>query len=238
MDPNPFVNPGLVWAGLKARYGEQGRVQIIDFLAPPAAAEATALAKTQLPWVLHYRDAGQTKEISERDLLAMSFAERQAFLGRLDAFAREDFQFAYFGCSLTPDNLVQFEAGHPIRALAARLVTHEFVDLMAALIDDPAVRGLTASLTRYDPGQYLLPHDDTDGKDDRRAAFVLNLSEDWWPDWGGLLQFIDDERNVIASFTPHNNSMAVFKVPQFHAVSYVTPHALRSRYAITGWVIA
>lgn len=233
-----FVNPHISWSEYQRRYASAGRVQIMEFLLPSAANEITALVKSRLPWILEYREAGQSRRLSEHDFGAMSAVDRASFTHRIDSLAREDFQFAYFSCSLAPENISQFPAGHGVQGLAQKIVSHDFVSMMREFIGDPAVRGLTASFTRYDPGQYLLPHDDTDSREDRRAAYVLNLSEDWWPDWGGLLQFIDDRRNVVESFSPHNASLAVFKVPQLHAVSYVAPYALRPRYAITGWLIA
>lgn len=238
MNAKHFVNPDIQWAPFKDRYAQTGRVLVNDFLDPAAAAELSTVAKSSLPWVLQYRDGGKTHQMDESRLRALKDEERRAFLARIEAVARADFQFWYFGCSLSPSNVQQFQHDHPVRSLVAKIVTPEFVSLLRNLIGDSAVCGLTASFTRYDPGQFLLPHDDTDSTDDRRAAYVLNLSEDWWPDWGGLLQFIDDKRNVVETFSPHFGSIAVFKVPQLHAVSYVTPFALRSRFAITGWLIA
>lgn len=238
MLPKSFINPDVAWPTFKDRYAQSGRVLIDNFCTPGASAELTAVAKSSLPWILHYRDGGITRQMAEAHFQALGGLERQAFLGRLEETARADFQFRYYGCSLSQSNLRQFPPDHPIKSLAAKIVAPEFVSLLRDLIGDPAVRGLTASFTRYDPGQFLLPHDDTDSIDDRRAAYVLNLSEDWWPDWGGLLQFIDDKRNVVETFSPHLGSIAVFKVPQLHAVSYVSPFALRSRFAITGWLIA
>lgn len=228
----------IAWPAFKDRYAHYGRVLINDFLTAEESTKLSTLAKSPLPWILHYRDAGLTCQMEEAYYQALGDLERQVFLARLEETARADFQFRYYSCSLSPSNLSKFQPNHPLISLAAKIVAPEFVALLKNLIGDPAVRGLTASITRYDPGQFLLPHDDTDSTDDRRAAYVLNLSEDWWPDWGGLLQFIDDNRNVVETFSPHLGSIAVFKVPQLHAVSYVTPFALRSRYAVTGWLIA
>jgi hypothetical protein len=37
----------------------------------------------------------------------------------------------------------------------------------------------------------LAPHDDSHAGEGRRYAYVINLSQRWKPEWGGLLQFID-----------------------------------------------
>ena len=67
-----FVNPEISWPEYRQRYAEIGRVQVLDFLAPQAAHEVSALAKSALPWTLEYRDAGQSRRISELDLKAMA----------------------------------------------------------------------------------------------------------------------------------------------------------------------
>ena len=64
---------------------------------------------------------------------------------------------------------------------------------------------------------------------------MFNLGETWAADWGGLLQFLDEERNVVDTFMPQPNSPSLFKVPAWHCVSLVAPWARKQRLAITGW---
>lgn len=232
------VNRDVRNGGHAERFSAASRVQIPNFLEPEVAARWTTVVKSPLPWVLQFREAGRATQVTEVEYLSLPAPQREDLLARIHALAREDFQFMYCGCSLSPANLARLESGHGLRVLASHLFSLEFMERMRRVVGDPEICGITASVTRYDSGHFLLPHDDSEGTDDRRAAFVLNLSEDWWPDWGGLLQFIDDDRNVSQSFSPHNNSLSLFKVPQMHAVSYVTPHAARPRYAVAGWLIA
>ena len=87
----------------------------------------------------------------------------------------------------------------------------------------------------YRPGQFLRMHDDKSHDEDRAFAYVINLGRNWEADWGGLLQFVDDRQNVVETFTPHWNSLSLFRVPQAHQVSQVAPWAGDHRYSITGW---
>ena len=57
----------------------------------------------------------------------------------------------------------------------------------------------------------------------------------WRAEWGGLLLFKDDAGEVVEAFTPGFNVLNVFRVPQAHAVSMVTPFAGAPRLSITGW---
>ena len=36
----------------------------------------------------------------------------------------------------------------------------------------------------------------------RKIAFVLGLTRQWHPDWGGYLLFLDEEGDVIEGFRP------------------------------------
>ena len=81
--------------------------------------------------------------------------------------------------------------------------------------------------------------DTLDVNEGRRYAFVINLSREWKPDWGGQLQFIDDATGAITdAFLPRWNSLSLFRVPQTHQVTLVSPWAARPRHAITGWWLA
>ena len=68
-------------------------------------------------------------------------------------------------------------------------------------------------------------------------AYVLNLAiDDWHPDWGGYLLFLDEEGDIAAGYRPRFNALNLFAVPQSHAVSYVPPFAPKVRLALTGWL--
>src|SRR5690606_24819670 len=92
--------------------------------------------------------------------------------------------------------------------------------------------------TRFSAGHFLTTHDDDVAGKQRRAAYVLNLTPHWRTDWGGVLQFIDADGHVTAGLAPKFNALNLFRVPQQHAVSFVTPSAPSSRYSITGWLRA
>jgi len=95
-----------------------------------------------------------------------------------------------------------------------------------------------AQATRYLPGHFLRVHNDVyraSERDVRRAAYVVNLTREWHADWGGLLEFLDDDRRVVETWMPAWNGLAMFRVPTWHCVSCVAPYATAPRLAITGW---
>ena len=91
---------------------------------------------------------------------------------------------------------------------------------------------LDGHASRYAPGQFLTTHDDHIEAKSRRAAYVMNLTPRWRPDWGGLLLFYDRLGNVTRGYTPGFNMLNLFAVPQAHAVSWVTPLAAVPRFRV------
>ncbi|MCW8107466.1 2OG-Fe(II) oxygenase [Alteromonas ponticola] len=93
----------------------------------------------------------------------------------------------------------------------------------------------SAQATRYGPGQFLTRHKDEHQTEQRRVAYVFNFTEKWHPDWGGLLQFYENDGTPRDSWTPGFNTLSLFDVKHIHSVTYVTPFALQPRLSITGW---
>ena len=66
-------------------------------------------------------------------------------------------------------------------------------------------------------------------------AYVLSLTERWHPDWGGLLQFFEDNGTPRDAWVPGWNVLSLFDVRHVHSVTYVAPFAGAPRLSITGW---
>lgn len=94
-----------------------------------------------------------------------------------------------------------------------------------------------AQTTFFSAGDFLAVHDDSNATEGRRVAYVLNVADDdWRPDWGGYLNFLGDDGDIVAGWRPRFNALNLFRVPQRHQVSYVPPFALATRFAVTGWL--
>jgi SM-20-related protein len=98
----------------------------------------------------------------------------------------------------------------------------------------------TIFASRYSAGSFLSPHHDHKNGD---IGFVLQLTKDWQPQWGGLLHFLDKEsqRKVEGTEVPTFNTLTLFDIPEdggrWHYVSHVNPGVTESRLAVTGWFV-
>lgn len=222
-----MISNQLDIAPYRQRLAQTGRVQIPGFLQPDAADRLADCLRREVPWVTAERTLPDsppwTPEVARQRMPA---AYRRAAAG---------FHFVY-------DRYLMLEAAQegrdPHLLLHAALPffnSAEYLGFIRDLTGDASLAMVGAQATRYLPGQFLCVHDDRHEQEQRRYAYVLNLSRTWQADWGGLLHFVDDDGNPLDSFLPRYNSLSLFKVPARHHVGVVAPWAQEPRLAITGW---
>ncbi len=219
-----------------ARFAASGRTQAPSILTEPSAQALYGAVTAFENWNAIFDRDGKNVDLNDSALSLLSEVQKTALLGHLNQTAATGFQYFFA-------NIPLYDAYHSGDAIDPALsAIYEFINGEAFLAQCRALTGLPditfadAQLTRYGPGQFLTRHDDSVAGKNRLAAYVLNLTPNWRSEWGGTLEFYDDAGNVVQGFTPGFNALNLFKVPQSHAVSYVTPFAQSYRYAITGWL--
>ena len=227
------------WCALLQR---DRRVQVENFLQPEVAERLRACLQTEVPWTLALRDADGARTIDHPTYAAMQAPAVAALLEATAAGARAGdreagFRFAYDSYMMVSAYTQGRDPGLLLHRVLELFNTLEYVALMQSLTGDARVRRVNAQATRYRPGHFLRYHTDIDSTEGRLYAYVLNLSRDWNADWGGLLQFMDDDGRVLDTFLPRWNTLSLFAVPAGHAVSLVAPWAAADRLAITGWLL-
>ena len=237
-----MIDPRLDPAPWRALLQRDGRVQVGDFLQPDMAERLRACLQVEVPWTLALRDAGGARTIDHPTYAAMPPPVLAALLAATASGARggdseAGFRFAYDSYMMVAAYKQGRDPGLLLHRVLELFNSTEYVALMQALTGDARVRRVNAQATRYRPGQFLRLHTDIDSTEGRLYAYVLNLSRDWQADWGGLLQFIDDDGRVLDTMLPRWNTLSLFAVPAGHAVSLVAPWADQDRRAITGWLL-
>jgi Rps23 Pro-64 3,4-dihydroxylase Tpa1-like proline 4-hydroxylase len=112
----------------------------------------------------------------------------------------------------------------------------EFLALVRGVTGDDRIDFADAQATRYRPGHVLTGHDDAAEGKNRLYAYVLNLTREWRPDWGGALVFPGPDGHIEEGYAPAFNALNLFAVPMRHAVTQVASFAPRDRLSITGWL--
>lgn len=213
------------------------RVQIPDFLQADAAETLRHCLLNETPWALAERSDGLSHTIAATEYSAMTDQQRADLMAKSYEKAKHEFQFSYDSYMMVKA-VTEGWTFNALHAVLEFLNSPEFLVFARRLSGEPGINAVTAQGTRYRPGQFLTRHQDEEVKEGRVCAFVINLTKNWDSDWGGLLQFHDNDKRLIDTFVPYWNHLSLFRVPQPHSVSLVSPWALEPRLAITGWFLA
>ena len=229
------LNPDMDLTAPARAYGAQGYTAVNDVLVPQDARRLHKAAASWDAWNLVALIDGQHRDFMGAEMDRLEPARRAPFDQLVWREAQKGFGYLF-------ENVPLYDAGmrdrltDPLFQAAFELTrSTAFLEMGRALTGDKAIQFADCQLTRYRAGHFLTRHDDgVEGKN-RSAAFVLNLTLDWCADFGGVLNLLDGAGDVRAGLTPAFNRLTLFKVPQPHLVSVVSPFARGARFAITGW---
>ena len=234
------INPALDIAAHAARFAATGRVQLRDVLTPESAAELQMVLARGTDWGMAV-GAGAAKPESFSSAKTRTpqgqQALRDASRNAEQHSARGEYGFRFAHYPILEAMREGRDPGGPHEILLEHLNAPAFLDLVRAVTGIGALCKADGQATLYGPSHYLGRHNDSHVAEGWEVAYVLNLArDDWHPDWGGYLLFLDEEGDVIEGFRPRFNALNLFRVPQPHLVSYVPPFAPVGRMAVTGWL--
>jgi len=117
------------------------------------------------------------------------------------------------------------------------LLSSELLGFLESVSGEKYDRFNTTFASKYSEGCFLSPHTDHANGD---IGFVLQLTKNWKPQWGGLLHFMDDYGQIIEKTeVPTFNTLTLFKLHEqngkWHYVSHVNPGVKADRLAYSGW---
>ncbi len=230
------INPRLD-ADLIARvYRAGGRVHVPDFFDQPSAERIHHALKSETPWQSVLFDGSDHRELAVASIGDLPDAERAELHAKTDAAAREGFSYRYSSFRLYEN----WQEGRHRDLFLMRVLeflnSPPFLELMRRLTGDAMIGYADAQATQYRAGDFLTCHNDAVEGKNRRAAYVLNFTLKWHPDWGGLLAFPDPHGHLAEAYAPAFNALNLFRVPMLHAVTQVAGFAAAPRYSITGWL--
>ena len=232
------LNPDLPRAELAARFARDGRLHVRNVLTEGTARMIHQILARQTPWGLAWTAAGDgPHSIRSDQLKVLPASGREAMGAKISAAMRSrDYAFVFAQYPMLDAYLQKWAAGSPQDLLLEHINDEPFLSFVRDVTGVTELIKADAQATLYAPTHFLSLHDDSDVVEGRRIAYVLNFcAEDWRPDWGGYLNFFDEEGDIVAGFKPRFNALNLFRVPQRHHVSYVPPFAPAARFAITGW---
>lgn len=237
------INQDINRPELARRFLQNGRVQIRNALTHQTAMELLSILKQQTRWSMAIfsgeNAVAEAKSFKSDDIKSAGGVERvnraAASAEALSAEGHYAFRYAHY--PIVDALNERWDPDGPHEILLEHLNAPEFLNLARDVTGIKELVRADAQATLFAANHYLGLHTDSHVAQGWRVAYVLNLAPDnWHPDWGGYLLFLDDEGDVVEGFRPRFNALNLFLVPQNHQVSYVPPFAPNSRFAITGWL--
>lgn len=233
------IDPALDPARIAPVFARMGRLHLPGVFEPAAAAEVGAAFSADVPWVKSWRTNGPSLDGSLQDFEGLTPELRADFDADMARAAQAGFCFRFDAWRLSDE----IDAGRrrggalaPLEAVHDFLNSERFLGFVRAVTGEPRCDYCDVMVSRYRAGDFLSVHDDDIVGKKRLFAYVLNFTPVWRADWGGVLNFLDEDGHVAEGYTPAFNALNLFRVPQAHAVTYVTPFAAGPRLSITGWV--
>ncbi len=235
-DPPVKLASGLSIERIAEVYARHGRAHVGAFLSAESAARAYRSLASEVPWQLHFNDGTRSYDLASEQVESLPEPSRVLLLEKINSNATQGFQYVFNNFPLSD----AYEAGRHREMYLMRvfefLNSPAFLDFGRRVTGVPTIALVDAQATLYRPGHFLTAHDDTVPEKRRVAAYVLSLTPQWRADWGGILNFLDQDGHVAEGYTPVFNALNLFRVPQRHAVSFVAPFAREGRFSISGWL--
>ncbi|XOV79510.1 MAG: 2OG-Fe(II) oxygenase [Aestuariibacter sp.] len=218
---------------LKNDYQNNHITRVENLLTEASAAEITRHIATKVPFKSAFMRNGEVKTLSAEEFQRLPQAEQQSIQTEVNNGAAKGFGFLY-GTYRIDEQTDSKE--HPLLAtLYQELNSETVLQQIREITGISTIRAANAQVTRYTPGHFLTRHNDLNSHEERRIAYVISFCPTWHPDWGGLLQFFEQNGTPMQSYTPQFNTMMLFDVVHPHSVTYITPFCQQARLSITGW---
>lgn len=233
-----MLNPALDRKALAKEFRRDQRIRIRSVLRPEVADRIRLACAEKVPFDYVYFAGDAVRVVGERDMASMAASSKAQLSQELMKNATRGIGYLYCGYVM---NESRANAGGDLAFLYEvfeYLNSPELLGFIAEVTGRDDLVRADAQYTRYSAGQYLTRHRDVIEGKARRLAYVFGFTRNWHPDWGGLLQFYEDDGTPRDAWAPEFNCLSLFDIRHVHSVSYVTPFAGEARLSLTGWFYA
>lgn len=227
------VHPNFNATVVKPQYAPDKRVRIHSFLEEADATSIQDCLSRETRFASAFNIDGVNGVMSEEDMRQLTPDQVAALQQKIYQHASKGTGFLYGRNNITGPHRDSGPA--QLQAFAEAINSDRVVQAVREISGHDDITCASAQATRYLPGNFLTRHNDFHPDEGRRVAYVMNFTREWHPDWGGLLQFYQQDGAPREAWTPQFNSLTLFEVSHVHAVTFVAPYALEPRFAITGW---
>ena len=118
--------------------------------------------------------------------------------------------------------------------LNATVKNSGFTDTLSKIVGCINLKPKEVFLSNYGKNDFLSLHHYINKGD---IAVTISFTYDWDPNYGGILHFCDDEKNIYKSVVPKLGNMNIFKLYPDHGIDHFVSRVNvdRNRYTLVAW---
>ena len=118
--------------------------------------------------------------------------------------------------------------------LNATVKSFPFTDILCKFIGCKNLKPNEVFLSNYGKDDFLSLHHDIKKGD---IAVTISFTYDWDPNYGGILHFCDDKKNIFKSVVPKLGNINIFKLDPDHGLDHFVSrvNVNRNRYTLVAW---
>jgi hypothetical protein len=233
------INPGLDPDKLGEVFRIRRRLHIVGWLNVAAAEALYHSLNEYREWSSFLTGNGRMYEAPFEVRSKYTDEHEQELVNLANASARQD-GFAYtYDASRRVSPQTAARARDPLLLLnfAGFVNSGVFTEFVRRVTGIEEIAYIDVQAMRLRSGHFITFRDTTPFADKERkcsAFFSYNLTPEWKPEWGGLLEFRGQEGHLVEAYIPCFNCLDIFALPQGHWVSVVSPFASGPSYSVSG----
>ena len=226
------INPSLTENKIRVlqeEFNEQGIVRVFDFLSVESIEALANCLSQELNFNNAFFLEQQNREGSDEQIAQLTNQQRRELYQGIYKLAAGGQGFLY------GRHKIEDTSPETLKSALDFFNGEICLSTIKSITQNQALTHADGQATRYRVGDFLTRHTDNPLGETRKYAYVLGLSPNWHPDWGGLLQLFELDGTPTKSYMPVFNSLTLFDVNKIHSVTSVAAFSPQSRYSITGW---
>ncbi|WP_164078403.1 2OG-Fe(II) oxygenase family protein [Alteromonas facilis] len=226
-------NTQFDFAASKTAYQQDNRAKIENLFEDQQANALHQVLGHELQYDIAITHNNQYMNITQAEWEAFDQKKRQEFLAQAQSNATKGIGFIYGQRKVS-----KASENATLRDLYTWLNSEKTLQWIRDISGHEDIVAASAQATQYYPGHFLTRHNDIQEIEQRRVSFVINVTPQWHPDWGGLLQFFEEDGTPRDAWAPGFNSLHLFDVKHIQSVTFVAPYAGAPRLSVNGWFTA
>ena len=216
-------------------FRRHSRIHIPEILMPDSAKCILENLQNKVPWQAHFNDGEKTYDLHRDQIALLPDDKKTLIVEKLHENAQSKFQYVFLNYSISDAVEQKSNPDVELNSFLDFVNSDEMLDFVRTITQIKEIKFADCQATLYRPGHFLRAHNDDIEQAGRLLAYTFNFTPHWDTDYGGILQFLDEEGDVDEGYSPKFNALNLFNIPTRHCVSYVTPFAAVGRYSLIGW---